>query len=131
MIICLVVLIYAFKNVFIPKMDDIYSKREDYISKHIKGAEILEAEILILKKKMDEIKADEIDRTSKIIRKAIKNSNEILNSHVRAIKEENDAGINGVRARLLEEMKSLESSMKESIEKTAKSIVSRLFDEYI
>jgi F0F1-type ATP synthase membrane subunit b/b' len=121
----------AFKKVFIPKINNIYLKRNDHVNKYIKGAEVLEAEILVLKEKVTKIKSEELENTSKIIRRAIKSADEVLNNHMEAIKEENEAIINGTRAKFTREMKDLENSMKINVEKIAESVIDRMFNEHI
>lgn len=127
MTICLCALVYTFKNVFIPRMNDIISKRDEYISKYNKQAENIEKEIVTLQKNIEDVKRATAKKTEETLKRAIKSGDEIVNSQLNAIKEENLALINGTRSRLTEEMKNIEKNSKIAIDEIAHKMFDRLF----
>ncbi len=127
MTVCLCVLIYAFKNVFVPRMNDIISNRDEYIDKYNKQAENIEKDVLSLKKNIENNQKATTKKTKETLEKAIKNGEEIVNSQLSAIKKEHLALINGTRSRLREEMKNIEQNSKTIIDEIAHKMFDKLF----
>lgn len=88
---------------------------------------MIEREIATVKKNIDYIKQEEEKKTDEIIKRAIKNADEMLNNQLRAVKEENDVLINGTRARLTEELKHIETMANVNIDEIAGEIFNSLF----
>lgn len=110
-------------------MNDILTKRDDYINKYNNQADIIDNEIKTVRDKIALLKQETAQRTNDIIRNAIRNADETVNNQLSAIKEENEALINGMRTRLTEEMKNIGKTSKINTDEIAHKIFDKLFKE--
>ncbi|NCB47072.1 hypothetical protein EOM81_08665, partial [bacterium] len=85
LVLCLIALVIAFRNFFIPRMNNRLARRDEYIDKCLRGAEILELEIQELESKIAQIRKNEAEKSSEIIRNAIRASDEIMSNQISAI----------------------------------------------
>ncbi len=127
--LCLALLVIVFKKVFIPRMNNIISKRDEYIDRYAKNTESLSCEIKTLEEQINNIKRDEAVKVTEIIQNATKTSSEMVKSQVNALKEENESLINGTRNRLNDELRNMEHASKIDIEVTAKCVFKKIFDQ--
>ncbi|MDR0695699.1 MAG: ATP synthase F0 subunit B [Holosporales bacterium] len=126
-IVCLAVLIMAFKKSFIPRINAALEKREEFIRRLGSDIQTLETEIMVLKDKIREIQQEEIRQTSAIIRDATKKAEVMLEEQMKNLKAENEDLINGTRRHLREEIKGLGQVFKLQIDITAGILFEKLF----
>ena len=129
LVICFLILIFAFKKVFIPRMDSIMSKREELIKTGTSQIADLELQVSALKKDVESLKNEEIARTAEIIKEPILKAKKILDDQMNILKEENESLIQGERKKFRNEMNSLNSSFKFQIDITSQILLDKLFSE--
>jgi F0F1-type ATP synthase membrane subunit b/b' len=123
-------LVWTFKKVFIPRINEVYFKRDEYINKYARDTEKLNKEIDEIKNKIETIKNEEVDKTTKTIKEVIKKTNYLLDNSLKTIKEENEMILNGMRTKFNEDIKNINKLAKFDIEKTAECVIDRIFNEH-
>ncbi|MDR3031349.1 MAG: hypothetical protein LBU35_03115 [Holosporales bacterium] len=129
--ISLSVLVLLFKKYFIPRMNLIIEKRDGHISKYNSEIEKLECDVKILSENLREIQNNSIIKSAEMIHAATKKSSEFLDEQIKIIKKENEELLNGIKKRLEEEIKSLDSAFKTQIEITSQIIFNKLLERKI
>ena len=127
LLVCFIVLIVAFKRVFIPRVNDLIRKRDETIEKSRESILKLETEIQNLEKKINEIKMSELKRSAEIINAATHKSTKILNEQLMILKDENEELLTGMRKRFKNDKASIDSTYKVQIDETVQAVFDRLF----
>jgi F0F1-type ATP synthase membrane subunit b/b' len=112
-------------------MNLIIEKRDGHISKYNSEIEKLECDVKILSENLREIQNNSIIKSAEMIHAATKKSSEFLDEQIKIIKKENEELLNGIKKRLEEEIKSLDSAFKTQIEITSQIIFNKLLERKI
>lgn len=127
--VCFLILVFVFKKYFIPRMDKLILKRNDYIEFCKNDINKIELDLSDLEKEIKNIKELEIKKTSEILKKAVKKSETILSEQLEIAQEENECMIQGTRKRMNDEIQSLESTFKIQIDITSQIVFDKLFSQ--
>lgn len=127
--VCFVILVFAFKRYFIPRMNRLISKRVGYIEFSKNEINKMESDLALLERELDDIKELEIKKVSEIIKKSVKKSEAMLAEQLGIVKEENECMINVTRKRINDEIKGLESTFKIQIDITSSMLFDKLFSQ--
>ena len=129
--ICFIILIFAFKKFFIPRMDYLLFKRSNYIEKTMLNASKLDLEVSNLNEAIKKLGEEEIKKASEIVSAARKKGNNLLNEQIALIKEEHNGLINSTKSRLTNEIRGLDSTFKIQVDIIAQSVFDKLFSEKV
>ena len=129
LVVCFCILIFAFKKFFIPRMNNLLSRRDTVIENGKISISSLEAEIEKLENEINNMKNLEIKKSAEIIKNVVKKSEKILRGQLMVVKDENEQLITGMRKRFKDEMKSLESTFKIQIDITSEILFDKLFED--
>ena len=88
--VCFGILIFAFKKVFIPRMNALIDKRDSAIEKGRENVAILTEEISKLEQEISNLKNLELKRSAEIIKEASRKSEKILSEQLSTLKKENE-----------------------------------------
>lgn len=127
LVVCFCVLIFAFKKVFIPRINALITRRDSFVKKEQEGAEELEQKIRAIEKEIEGIKIQKIKRSAEIIKAATKKSKKVLEDQLSTLKKENEELTANLRKKFKNDIINLESSSKIQIEETAQVVFDKLF----
>jgi F0F1-type ATP synthase membrane subunit b/b' len=128
LVVCLACLVLFCKKIFIPKMNKMIARRDNYIQKQVQIYEKLEAEIEEIKRETERIRIESGDEVSGIVRRASKKSEATMAEQIAAIDKENEDMMNGIKYRLREELQSIESVFKSQIEINSELIFNKIYN---
>ena len=127
--VCFGILIFAFKKVFIPRMNALIDKRDSAIEKGRENVAILTEEISKLEQEISNLKNLELKRSAEIIKEASRKSEKILSEQLSTLKKENEELTAGLRKRFKDDVQSLNSTFKIQIVDTAQILYDRVFSK--
>lgn len=127
LVVCSVVLIWAFKNVFVPRMNSKLLKRNERVKDATIEAEKFEKELNVLRNRVDEIQNNALKKSFDIVAHSRMEAADMISKKMQAVKNENEKVVNAARTQLNDEINSLESAFKCQIEKIAESMLDQIF----
>jgi F0F1-type ATP synthase membrane subunit b/b' len=116
-----------FKKSFVPRINAALEKRESFIKRLTQDVKALESEIAAINEKIQAFQLEEAQKTTVLIKNAIKKSSSMLEEQLQLLKSENEELINGTRKRFRDEIQGLTHVFKMQIDITAAIIYERLF----
>lgn len=127
LVVCFCVLIFAFKKVFIPRINALITRRDSFVKKEQESAEELEQKIRAIEEEIEGIRIQKIKRSAEIIKAATKKSKKVLEDQLSTLKKENEELTANLRKKFKNDIINLESSSKIQIEETAQVVFDKLF----
>ena len=129
LIVSLSILLYAFKKIFIPKINNLINQRSDYIKSLKTEITNLEQQIASLSEKLDGIKKAKITEENKIIDQAREQCNLELKQQLEELNKENEANLKKIQQESINSINNLEKSMNSQIEELSSALFKKLFPE--
>ena len=126
-VVCLLVLIIAFKKVFIPRMNKLVDKRSEYIKSLEKNIKDLEKQVDELSSKLELVQEKKIIETNKIIEKAQYQCDVLLDQTNRELQTENEIAIKQSRKEADTVIRNLDKTLNEQIENVAQELFEKMF----
>ncbi len=126
-VVCLLVLIIAFKKVFIPRMNKLVDKRSEYIKSLEKNIRDLEKQVDELSSKLELVQEKKIIETNKIIEKAQYQCDVLLDQTNRELQTENEIAIKQSRKEADTVIRNLDKTLNEQIENVAQELFEKMF----
>ena len=127
--LCFGILIFAFKKVFIPRMNALIAKRDSAIEKERENVTRLTEEISKLDREIGNLKSLKLRKSAEIIKEASRKSEKILSEQLVTLKKENEELTAGLRKRFKDDVQSLDSTFKIQIVDTAQILYDRVFSK--
>ena len=127
LVVCLLVLIIAFKKVFIPRMNKLIQQRADYIKSLEDNIKDLEKQVDALSNKLEEVQQKKIVETNKIIEKAQRQCDVLLDQTNRELQTENEIAIKQSRKEADIIIRNLDKTLNEQIENVAQELFDKMF----
>ena len=127
LVVCLLVLIIAFKKVFIPRMNKLIQQRADYIKSLEDNIKDLEKQVDALSNKLEEVQQKKIVETNKIIEKAQYQCDVLLDQTNRELQTENEIAIKQSRKEADIIIRNLDKTLNEQIENVAQELFDKMF----
>ena len=129
LVVCLLVLVIAFKKVFIPRMNKLLQNRADYINSLEKNIKDLEKQVDELSSKLEEVQKKKIIETNKIIEKAQYQCDVLLDQTNRELQTENEIAIKQSRKEADTIIRNLDKNLNEQIENVAQELFTKMFPQ--
>ena len=126
-LVCVLVLIIAFKKVFIPRMNKLVDKRSEYIKSLEKNIQELEKQVDELSNKLELVQEKKIIETNKIIEKAQYQCDVLLDQTNRELQTENEIAIKQSRKEADTVIRNLDKTLNEQIENVAQELFEKMF----
>lgn len=126
-LVCVLVLIIAFKKVFIPRMNKLVDKRSEYIKSLEKNIRELEKQVDELSNKLELVQEKKIIETNKIIEKAQYQCDVLLDQTNRELQTENEIAIKQSRKEADTVIRNLDKTLNEQIENVAQELFEKMF----
>ena len=127
LVVCLLVLVIAFKKIFIPRMNKLIQQRADYIESLEKNIKDLEKQVDELSSKLEEAQQKKIVETNKIIEKAQRQCDVLLDQTNRELQTENEIAIKQSRKEADTIIRNLDKTLNEQIENVAQELFDKMF----
>ncbi len=112
LIICLCILIFSFKNFFVPRMNRLFNTRNDYIQKNIDEKNGIDSQIKNIEDSIKKNLEEAIQNSSQIIKAAKKEADIAFEKKREAIQIENDKLIGSAISKISDEKKLLKSNIE-------------------
>ena len=129
LVVCLIILVLAFKKIFIPRISALVSKREEHINSLRTEVKKLEKQIVVLSSELNSIKQNKILESNKIIEDAKYKCEILLRERNNKIQTEHDASIKRLRKEANVVLKNLKQSLNTQIESVSQQIFDKLFQD--
>ncbi|MBR1943908.1 MAG: hypothetical protein IJ848_00355 [Alphaproteobacteria bacterium] len=126
-VVCLLVLVIAFKKVFIPRMNKLVEKRSEYIKSLEKNIKDLEKQVDELSNKLQLVQDKKIIETNKIIEKAQYQCDVLLDQTNRELQTENEIAIKQSRKEADTIIRNLDKTLNEQIDNVAQELFDKMF----
>lgn len=127
LVVCLLVLVIAFKKVFIPRMNKLIQQRADYMQSLENNIKELEKQVDELSNKLEEVQQKKILETNKIIEKAQRQCDVLLDQTNRELQTENEIAIKQSRKEADTIIRNLDKTLNEQIENVAQELFDKMF----
>ena len=127
LVVCLLVLVIAFKKIFIPRMNKLIQQRADYIESLEKNIKDLEKQVDELSNKLEAVQQKKIIETNKIIEKAQYQCDVLLDQTNRELQTENEIAIKQSRKEADTVIRNLDKTLNEQIENVAQELFDKMF----
>ena len=127
LVVCLLVLVIAFKKIFIPRMNKLIQQRADYIESLEKNIKDLEKQVDELSNKLEAVQQKKIIETNKIIEKAQYQCDVLLDQTNRELQTENEIAIKQSRKEGDTVIRNLDKTLNEQIENVAQELFDKMF----
>ena len=127
LIVCLSVLVFLFKKVFIPRMNTILNNRKTYIDRYNFETSSIKTQIKSIDEEIKRKKNDSIAEYNRIVKRAKQKANESYDNKFKAIQLENEKLINSTISALYEEKKHIRSLLNQDTDKMSDLIFEKLF----
>ena len=127
LIVSLCLLFFAFKKIFVPRINTLINSRDDYIKNLKTEISNLEHQITMLTEKVDNIKKAKIDEENKIIEQVRQECNKELKQKIEEFERENQETLKEIQLESENSLANLEVIMKKQIEELADQTFNKLF----
>lgn len=127
LVICLLILVIAFKKVFIPRMNKLVKQRSTYIQSLETNIRELEKQVEELSNKLEAIHQKKIIETNKIIERAQYQCDVLLDKTNRELQTENEIAIKQSRKEADTVIRNLDKTLHEQIESVAQELFTKMF----
>lgn len=127
LVVCLLVLVIAFKKIFIPRMNKLVQQRAEYIESLEQNIKDLEEQVNELSNKLEAVQQKKIIETNKIIEKAQYQCDVLLEQTNRELQTENEIAIKQSRKEADTVIRNLDKNLNEQIENIAQELFDKMF----